>query len=131
MGGPSGLSSAHLEAGLVWGGLDEVVGPMAHRGHVPGGGSGSQAAEIVVEDDVHVPVQAVLDAPVRAHGGGELLGTERRGGDVEAPRRGRSRWPGQILAFKFRIGLVAFGIFTSPHTPDPDAEVESLVVRIL
>ena len=58
---------------------------MADGGHVRRSVPGSQADEVVVEDDVHDPVEAVLDVPVGAHGGGELSGRERGGGEVIAP----------------------------------------------
>lgn len=36
---------------------------MADCGHVGGAAIGSQAHEVVVEDDIEHPVKAVLDAP--------------------------------------------------------------------
>ena len=46
----------------------------------------SEAREVVVKDHIHDPVEAVLDTPMGADGGGECPGVERRRGDVEAPR---------------------------------------------
>jgi len=40
--------------------------------------------EVVVEDNIHDPVQAVLDMPVGAHGGGERLRGESGGGETIA-----------------------------------------------
>jgi len=53
-------------------------------GHVLGPAAGSQACEVVVEDDIEDLVQPVLDAPVGAHGGGKGPGIELCGGDVVA-----------------------------------------------
>jgi len=39
-------------------------------GHVVGTMAGAQARTILTEDDVEDPVEAVLDAPVAADGGG-------------------------------------------------------------
>ena len=41
-------------------------------GHVVGTVSGSQAGEVVVEDDVEHPMEAIFDVPVGAHGAGEI-----------------------------------------------------------
>ena len=58
---------------------------MADGRHVGGSVVGSKAHEVVVEDDVHDPMQAGFDVPVGAHGGGELLGGELGGGEIIAP----------------------------------------------
>lgn len=47
--------------------------------------AGSQPHQVVVEDDVKHPVQAVLDAPVGAHGAGEEGRVERQRRQEEAP----------------------------------------------
>jgi hypothetical protein len=57
--------SAGFEAVLVAEGADEVHVLMADDGHVLGSVSSSQSGEIIVEDDVEDPVEAVLDAPER------------------------------------------------------------------
>src|SRR5208282_2567488 len=55
--------------------------------HIGGSAFGSQAHEIVVEDDVEHPVKAVLDAPVRSGGGGELFRRKRGGREVVTSRQ--------------------------------------------
>ncbi len=50
---------------------------MFDDGHVFRAVSSPQSGEIVVEDDVEHPVQAVFHTPVRAHRAGEGLGVER------------------------------------------------------
>jgi hypothetical protein len=47
---------------------------MSDHSHVCGSVVGSQAHEVVVEDDVENPVEAVFDAPVGADGSGKLSG---------------------------------------------------------
>ncbi len=54
-------------------------------GHVLRAVAGSQSGQIVMEDEIDNPVQAVLDAPMGAHRGGEGLGVGRRRGEVTAP----------------------------------------------
>lgn len=51
---------------------------MTDHSHIGGSVFGSQAHEVVVEDDVEDPVEAVFDAPVGADGSGELSGGQRR-----------------------------------------------------
>ena len=66
-----GELSAGLEAvAIVWC-AHEVDGHVAHDCHVLRAWSGPQPHEVVVEDDVEHPMQAVLDLPVRPHGGGD------------------------------------------------------------
>ncbi len=73
---------------------------MPDGGDVLWPGAGSQAAEIVVEHDVEHPMQAVLDMPVASHRGGEQLGVERSGGQVEAPFEA-----GATVALDLDLGL--------------------------
>ncbi len=84
---PSGEFSSVLEAGGWFGLADEVHGHVFDDGHVFGSVAGSEAGEIVVEDDIQDPVQSVLDVPVAAHGAiarrtGEGLGVEPGGGEI-------------------------------------------------
>jgi hypothetical protein len=60
---------------------------MTDYGHVGGSVVGSQAHEVVVEDDVENPVEAVFDAPVGADGAGESSGGQRRRRQVIASGR--------------------------------------------
>src|SRR4051794_13100193 len=56
---PSGELAAVFEA-CGWRGLPhEVHGHVSEDGHVLGAMAGAQAGEVVVEDDVHDPMQAV------------------------------------------------------------------------
>lgn len=57
---------------------------MTDHGHVCRSVDGSQAHEIIVEDDVENPVEAVFDAPVGANGSGELSGGQHRRREVIA-----------------------------------------------
>jgi hypothetical protein len=61
---------------LVALGAHEVHGDVLDDGHVLRPVSGSEPCEVVVKDDVEDPMQAVLDTPVGAHGGGEGFGIE-------------------------------------------------------
>src|SRR3954470_15007179 len=64
---PSGELAAVFEA-CGWRGLShEVQGHVSDDGHVLGAIAGAQASEVVVEDHVHDPVQAVLNAPMGAN----------------------------------------------------------------
>ena len=56
---------------MIW--LDEVEARVPDGGHVCGSVPPAQAHEVVMEDDVHVPMEAVFDLPVGARGSGELL----------------------------------------------------------
>jgi len=78
------------EAGLVGDDLDEVEGGMAVEFHVGWAAVDPQAHQIVVEDDVEHPVEAVFDAPMGADGAGESRCVEVGGGGVVAPRGGRA-----------------------------------------
>lgn len=53
---------------------------MADCRHVGRSVAGSQPHEVVMEDDIHDPGEAVFDAPVGAHGMGEVFGGEFCGG---------------------------------------------------
>lgn len=57
---------------------------MLDGGHVLGAMAGPEPGEVVVEDDVQHPVEAVLDAPVCADRPGEGDGVELGGGQVVA-----------------------------------------------
>lgn len=57
---------------FAWGGLDEIEGHVFDCGHVFGSVEGSQEHEVVVEDDIKNPVEAVFDTPV----GADRLGEE-------------------------------------------------------
>ncbi len=76
---------------------------MAHGCHVVWRVAGSQSVQVVVEDNIHDPLQLVLDGSVSAHGGGELFGIEGRGGNVEASC-GRSLAVGLALALDIQGG---------------------------
>ena len=82
-----GELSSDLEAVTVMGSAYEVHGHVAHDRHVLRARSGPQAHEIVVEDDVEHPVQAVLNLPVRPHGGREGLGVELGRREILAEER--------------------------------------------
>jgi hypothetical protein len=59
------------------GGAGESVdadGQVAQGGHGGGAGAGADLGVVLGEGDVADPVQAVLDAPVAAEGGGDLIG---------------------------------------------------------
>lgn len=70
--------AANLEAVAIFRMADEVHGHVFDHGHVVGAVAASQASEIVVRDHVEHPVEAVLDAPMGANGGGEGYGVEPR-----------------------------------------------------
>jgi hypothetical protein len=70
---PSEGFSACFEGGLVGDFLDEIEDHVFDDSHVGGAVCGSQAHEIVVEDDVEHPMEAVLDAPTGSCRGGELF----------------------------------------------------------
>jgi len=53
-------------------------------GHVLGAVAFPQAGLVVVEVDVENPMEAVLDAPMGAHGLARLRGGQDGGGDVKA-----------------------------------------------
>ena len=74
-----------FEAVLVLRMTDEVHGHVFDDGHVLGAVTGSQSGEIIVEDDVENPMQAILDPPMGAHGGGEGFWVEHGRGQVKAP----------------------------------------------
>ena len=58
---------------------------MPYGGHVCGSVFGSQPHEIVMEDDIHDPVQAVFDVPMGAHGGGKAFCGELCGREEVTP----------------------------------------------
>ena len=64
---PSGLFSAVFEAGDRLCLCEEIEGGVLDDGHVGGAMSGSQACQIIAEDDIKYPVQAVLDPPMPPH----------------------------------------------------------------
>ena len=80
---PSECFSADFEACLVIDIADEVEAHVTEGGHVGWAIAAAQSHEVVMEDDVHDPVQAVLDMPVGTHGGGELLCGKPGGGEKE------------------------------------------------
>ena len=53
---------------------------MFDGGHVCRSIVGSQAHQVVMEDDIHHPVQPVFDVPMGAYGCGEAPGRELCGG---------------------------------------------------
>ena len=53
---------------------DEADGQVAQGGHDLGAVTGAQLVAVRVEDHVPDPVEAVLDSPVPADLGGDLLG---------------------------------------------------------
>ena len=57
-------------------GSDEVDGHVFDDRHVLRSEAGPETSEIVVEDDIEDPVQAIFDAPMGADGGGECAGVE-------------------------------------------------------
>ena len=63
---PSGGFAFGAEAFFAGSGFDEIESHVFDGGHVFGTVFGSEAHEIVVEDDVEDPVEAVFDAPVGA-----------------------------------------------------------------
>lgn len=58
---------------------------MADGGHVVWPVSRSEAAQVLVEDDIERPMQAVLDVPVLSDRASEQFGVERERAEVEAP----------------------------------------------
>jgi hypothetical protein len=68
----------------VLGVTGQVHGDVLDHGHVVRPEAGSKAREVVMEDDVEDPVQAVLDAPMGSDGGGEKLCIELDGREVVA-----------------------------------------------
>jgi hypothetical protein len=71
-----GELSTNLQAVLVVGSSHDVDGHVLDDAHVLGTVAGSEADEVVVVDDIEHPVQAVLNAPMGAHGAGEGAGVE-------------------------------------------------------
>ena len=61
VGAPAGELAAALDGFFVGYGAHEVEGEVSHDGHVFGGAAFAQPALVVLEDDVHDPVQAVFD----------------------------------------------------------------------
>jgi hypothetical protein len=55
------------------------------HGEVVGGGLGSGSHLVVVERDIHSPVEAVFDRPVGAHGVGDSPSVRRQAADIETP----------------------------------------------
>ena len=62
---------------------------MSRHVEVMSGMAGARSHLIVAEGDIHAPVQAVLDAPMLAHGLVQARGIRRQTGDVEAVVDGR------------------------------------------
>jgi len=60
----------------VLGASQQVHGHVSDDRHVFGAEAGAQSGQIVMEDDVEHPMEAIFDAPVSAHGAGEVLGAE-------------------------------------------------------
>jgi hypothetical protein len=73
---PAGAFSAVFQGSLVIERPDEIEGEVADDGHVDGAVALAVAAQVVVEDGVEGPVQAVLDGLVAAHRVGDLFGAE-------------------------------------------------------
>lgn len=85
-----GELSPSLEAVSVGWSAHEVHGHVPDDGHVLGSVACSEAGEVFVEDDVEDPVEAVLDVPMGAHGGGEGLGVGDEGaGEFESLQEAR------------------------------------------
>lgn len=73
---------ALLFDGLGGGGwclFDQVQGELAQGVEIPWSVVAADAAVVLAEGDVQDPMQGVFDAPVGAHGVGELAGFPRRG----------------------------------------------------
>lgn len=67
------------------------------HGHVLGAEAGSQAGQVVVEDDIEDPMQAIFDVPMTADGAGEET-------CVEACRRKEvARSPGFAIPLDFGL----------------------------
>jgi hypothetical protein len=84
--GGRGDESLDLDAGFAWSGVEaeEEESELFEDGEVMGGIVSAGAHLIVVEDDIHAPVEAILDMPVLSNGGGEARGIWREAGDIEA-----------------------------------------------
>jgi len=74
--------AAGLEGRLVWDVFDEVEDKVFDDAHVGWPVLAPQAHQVVMEDDIERPVEAVLDAPVGSGGEGELLGGEAGGREI-------------------------------------------------
>src|SRR4051794_41748921 len=95
---PSGELAAVFEA-CGWRGLShEVQGHVSDDGHVLGAVAGAQASEVVVEDHVHDPVQAVLNAPMGANRTSEGQSIQKSRRKIISAREGR-------LAAPLHLGL--------------------------
>ena len=103
---PSGAFSAGFEAVGSGGLVEQVHGHVFDDGHVFGTVAGSQPGEVVVEDDVQHPVQAVLHAPVGAHGAGEGPGVQSGRAEIVPARQGGPA-PGLHLGFDTGDGFQA------------------------
>src|SRR5215213_238907 len=105
---PSGELAAVFEA-CSWRGLPHevyghvvyghvVYGHVSEDGHVLGAIAGAQAGEVVVEDHVHDPMQAVFNAPMGANRTGKGRGLEKSRREIVSAREGR-------LAAPLHLGL--------------------------
>jgi hypothetical protein len=65
-------------------GLEDIEGRMTDHRKIQGRIVPSGSAAILVEDHVHHPMQAVLDAPMRARGGEEGFRVWRERGDAKS-----------------------------------------------
>jgi hypothetical protein len=76
-----------LDTAFTWSGVetDEVEGELFEDGEIMGGIVGAGAHLVVSEDDVHAPVEAILDVPVLSDGGGKTGRIRGKAGDVKAP----------------------------------------------
>src|SRR5690606_33332053 len=74
--------SPDLEAVLIVLSAHQVHGHVFDDGHILGAGTGSEAGEVVMEDDIEDPVKPVFDAPMGAYGSGEAFGIELSRGEI-------------------------------------------------
>ena len=84
-----GEFSSDFEAVFILWIAHEVQGHVFDDGHVLRSVVAAEPGQIVVEDDIEDPMQAVFDAPVGAHRRRESLGVETSGGEVVAPFVGK------------------------------------------
>ena len=71
---PSGSLDLASDGALAGVGFCEVQGDPAQDGQIEGSVVGPSAGPILVEHDVHDPVQLVFDAPMGANGGQQRVG---------------------------------------------------------
>src|SRR5581483_839814 len=79
-----GLEAFGREAALGGVGAQEVEGDLAQQREVARAVAGADPAAVLAERDIQDPVQAVLDPPVAADGGGQARGVRRQAADVVA-----------------------------------------------